>query len=283
MKKKSSKNCMPETEPMEIGVSTASYFNRLQVESAVGDIAAHGVGLCEVFLNSFCEYQPGFIRLLKERVEEAGIKVFSVHPMSTQFEPMMFSAHNRQREDAWKLFELVLQGARDLGAAHYVMHGPANLSGAAKGLEMERIAPAFRDMIQMAASYGVTLTLENVSWCLFCFPEYGAALQEAVGGGLKFTLDVKQAIRAGKRPEDFIAAVGGDIVNLHLCDALRQGEGKVALTMPGRGEVDFASIRDGLRAHGYSGPAFIEVYSDMYGQVGEIYESREAMRRIFNG
>ncbi len=268
---------------MEIGVSTASYFNRMQVEDALLDIGAHGVGLCEIFLNTFSEYRPAFIDLLCERITAAGLRVFSVHPMSTQFEPLLFSLHSRQRGDAWKLFELVLQAAHKLGASHYVMHGPANLSGAARNLQLGRIAPIFRKMIARAAEYNVTLTLENVSWCVFSKPEYGAALREAVGGrSLKFTLDVKQAIRAGSSPLAFIDAVGDDIVNLHLCDAVTQPDGTYTLTMPGSGTVDFAAIAAALRLRGYVGPAFIEVYSDMFSDISEIYQSLELMRKLLS-
>ena len=39
--------------PVQIGMSTASYFNRMPIEETVGDIGAHGVPLCELFLNTF--------------------------------------------------------------------------------------------------------------------------------------------------------------------------------------------------------------------------------------
>lgn len=76
---------------MEIGISTASYFNKLQIEDAVLDIGAHGVRLCELFLNTFSEYEPEFVDLLAERLERANVQVFSVHPMSMQYEPQLFS------------------------------------------------------------------------------------------------------------------------------------------------------------------------------------------------
>lgn len=266
---------------INIGISTASYFNKLEVEDALLDIGAHEVTVCEIFLNSFCEYQPEFIDLLCERIARAKLQVFSIHPMSTQYEPMLFSQHDRQRADAWKLFELVLQGAKRLGATHYVMHGPANLSGPVKNLQLERAVPTLGDMIALAASYGVVLTLENVSWCLFSQPEHGLMLKEALGDRLKFTLDIKQAIRAGSTPEALIKAVGANIENLHLCDAAWLPDGKMVFKMPGFGEVDFASIRDALKENGYSGPAFIEVYGDTYQDISELYESRERMERIF--
>ena len=268
---------------MEVGISTASFFNKCSIEDAVLDLGAHGVTLCELFLNSFSEYEPEFVDMLAGRVKRAGLKVFSVHPMSTQFEPLLFSLHPRQRGDSWKLFEQVLSDARTLGASHYVLHGAANLSGAAKNLQLERLVPIFTDMIALAKSYGVTLTLENVSWCLFRTPEFGARLLDALGSdSIHFTLDIKQAIRAGYSPLQFIDAVGDAIVNLHLCDAVQSSDGAYALKMPGKGDVDFAAVRDALNAHGYAGPAFIEVYSDMYRDIGEIYASRDCMQRVFN-
>lgn len=266
---------------INIGISTASYFNKLEVEDALLDIRAHGVSVCEVFLNSFCEYQPEFIDVLCERIALNNLQVFSIHPMSTQYEPMLFSQHDRQRGDAWKLFELVLQGAKKLGATHYVMHGPANLSGSVKHSQLERAIPTLGEAIAIAASFGVVLTLENVSWCLFRQPEDGFMLKEALGGKLKFTLDIKQAIRAGSTPEAFIAAVGDDIENVHLCDAIMLPDGRPQFKMPGFGTVDFDSIRDALKDHGYVGPAFIEVYGDMYQDISRLYESLDRMNLVF--
>ena len=105
------------------------------------------------------------------------------------------------------------------------MHGAAHLSGAAKNLGMSRIAPIFLDLAALAADYGIVLTLENVSWCVFNEPEFGARLQDATGGAIKHTLDVKQAVRSGFDPMDFIRAVGEQIVNVHLCDATKLPSG----------------------------------------------------------
>lgn len=268
---------------MMLGISTACYFQRLMVEDAVPDIGAHGVPLCELFLNSLSEYEPDFFSLLLDRINETGVHVYSVHPMSTQFEPQLFSIHPRQRTDAWALYERVLRGARKLGAKVYVMHGPVHLSGAAKNISLARIAPIFHELSEVAASYGITLALENVSWCAFRTPSFGRALRESLGdGALKYTLDVKQAIRAGCDPLDFVEAVGPDIVNVHLCDAVLDWSGRVSLRMPGLGGFDFTALRDALIRQGAETPAFIEVYSDMYTNASELYDSYARMRPIFD-
>ena len=265
---------------MEIGLSTASYFQKMQIEDAIPDIGAHGVPVCEVFLNTFCEYEPPFVELLAERLSAANVKVFSVHPMSMQFEPQLFSIHPRQRADALTIYERVLSAGKRLGARYYVMHGPARLFGGVKNIELARIAPIFVDLADRAAKYGIQLTLENVSWCVFNEPAFGARLQAMTGGEIKHTLDVKQAVRSGFDPMDFIRAVGEHIVNVHLCDATRLPSGGVRYDMPGFGEYDFVGMLNLLGKKGYNGPAFIEVYSDMYAEIPVLYESLSRVQSI---
>lgn len=265
---------------MEIGLSTASYFNKLQIEDAILDIGAHDIGLCELFLNTYSEYEPPFIDLLAERLQQANIRVFSVHPMSMQFEPQLFSIQSRQRADALRLFERVLAAGKRVGAQCYVMHGPARLFGGVKNIELTRITPILLDLDAMAKEYGIQLTLENVSWCVFNEPEFGIRLADSTGGVIKHTLDVKQAARSGYDPMDFIHAVGENIVNVHLCDAVKLPAGGVRYDMPGFGGYDFLSMFNLLAEKGYRGPAFIEVYSDMYAEIPTLIESYQKIQHI---
>jgi len=266
---------------MEVGISTASYFSKLQIEDAVLDIGAHHVPLCEVFLNSFSEYEPEFVDMLAKRMQSVGLKAFSIHPMSMQYEPQLFSVHPRQRGDAWKLYERVLKDGRTLGATHYVMHGPARLFDGVKNISLSRIGPILVELADMARENGIQLTLENVSWCIFNRPEFGAHLLDTIGTKpLRFTLDVKQAVRSGYDPVDYVKSVGDYIVNLHLCDATRLPNGTTRYDMPGFGEYNFGKLFKCLSEHGYRGPSFIEVYSDMYDSIPTLYISRERMTRI---
>ena len=85
---------------MQVGISTASFFNRLEVEDALVDLSSHGVRLCEVFLDTYSEYEPSYIDLLARRLAGRSLSVYSVHRMGTQFEPQLFSIQERQRNDA---------------------------------------------------------------------------------------------------------------------------------------------------------------------------------------
>ncbi len=250
---------------MDVGISTASIFNKAMVEDIPAMLSPMGCWLIEVFLNTFSEYRPDFVRLLKKRIDDAGLGVYSVHPMSSQFESQLFSIHPRQKSDALSIYREALNAGRILGASHYVMHGSPHLGGTAKNLELDRIAPIFVELMDVAAEYGITLCLENVSWCFFHTPVFGAELRERLGDHrLKFVLDIKQAVRAGEDPLAFVEAVGEDLENWHLCDYAFDHAGKLSLKMPGKGQCDFAALAAAMVNKGYKGPAFIEVYSDMY-------------------
>lgn len=91
---------------METGVSTASLFGRYNTEDAVRVLADAGVPLIEVSLSTFSEYEPAFAEQLA-RIR-GGVRVHSVHALTTQFEPQLFNASARVRADAEAIF---LQGA----------------------------------------------------------------------------------------------------------------------------------------------------------------------------
>ena len=256
---------------MNVGISTASIFNRLALEEVPAVLASMGCETMEVFLNTFSEYEPTFAALLRNRIDDAGQQVYSVHPMSTQFEAQLFSIHPRQKQDAFQIYRNVLEAGRILGANHYVMHGSPHLGGTAKNLEMDLLVPVFRELLSMAEDYGITLCLENVSWCFFHSPAFGKELSSRLGDHrLKFVLDIKQAMRCGEDPFAFIEAVGQDIANWHLCDYAIDEEGKLRLKMPGQGQCDFAAMAKTMLRAGYTGPAFVEVYSDMYTNFDEL-------------
>ena len=266
---------------MEIGISTASFFIKKMNEDAILDLGAHGVSVCELFLNSFCEYEPDFIDLLECRIHESGIKVYSIHPMGLQFEPQLFSTHPRQRADAFYMYEKVLKICNRLGADHYVMHATLSLNGVNRFYQIDRLIPIFQELNEIASSYHVQLMLENVSWCVCSTPEAARAINEKMNGTLHFNLDTKQAVRMGYNPVEFIEAFGSNISNVHLCDAIISNDGSFDLKMPGKGNLNFLAIRDALKKVGYSGPAFIEVYSHMFSDLSELYDSRDRMQEIF--
>ena len=264
---------------MECGISTASLFLHCNVEDALLEIAKTGCKTTEVFLNTSSEYESEFVDLIAERVEQSGLKVHSLHAMSTQFEPQLFSLHARQRADAIKVFRQVLSAAKRLRAGIYVMHGPAHMSGMVKNVDMSRLGPIVRDLCDLASDYGVTLTWENVSWCLFCEPEFARRILDASKSDkLRFTLDIKQAARTGRSPFEYLNAMGDRIANVHICDYVQ--EERLKLCMPGQGAFDFRRLKQELLNHGYAGPLLIEVYSDLFRNIDELADCYRCMSRL---
>lgn len=264
---------------MQVGISTASFFNKSNVEDTPARMKAIGSFVCEIFLNTFSEYEEEFVTKLAQNTRENGLQVYSIHPMGTQFEPQLFSPHARQRADALKIYRQVLRAGRILGASCYVMHGPAGLNGAVKNMDLPRIGPIVRELCEIAGEYDLKLAWENVSWCLFSIPSFGQRLLEATGADdLRFTLDIKQAVRSGYSPLEYVDAIGERLINLHICD-YRYVAGRFRLAMPGQGECGFFALRAALEQKKYKGPAFIEVYSDMFQEDSELLESYRYIQR----
>ncbi len=255
---------------MEFGISTAAFYRRAATEDALCHIREQGASLCEVYLESFSEYTPDFAHLLRQRTDALGLRVLSVHPMGTQFEPQLFSLSLRQHDDAWRIYERVLLSASLLGAKLYVMHGPPTMRGALKNAEAERISPIIAELCALAGRYGVRLAWENVSWCMFDSPAFPSSIEPYLGGtDLGYTLDIKQAARSGFAPEEILGAMGNRLCHVHACDYCWQN-GRLFTAMPGRGSFDFARLGERLRQKGYQGAVMLEPYSDTYESIGEI-------------
>ena len=263
------------------GISTASFFDTLMLEDAPALFRQWGVRNAEYYLNSYCEYDPAFVDRLAKETEDAGIRVIGVHPMSLQYEPLLFTPHPRQRADAIKAYELVLRAGERLHADHYVMHGPVVLNGVAKNLQLERLAPIFDTLSDMAEDHGLHLTLENVSYSIMPTPEVGLKIRSLIRRPLYHTLDIKQSIRAGIDPLQFVEAFGEQILAVHACDCDFSGD-RPRYCLPPHGGYDFKGLVDALLKKGFSGAVLLEAYSDMFKDQSELKDAYYALDHIIN-
>ncbi len=263
------------------GISTASFFDTLMLEDAPALFRQWGVKNAEYYLNSYCEYDLAFVDRLAKETEDAGIRVVGVHPMSLQYEPLLFTPHPRQRSDAMKSYELVLRAGERLHADHYVMHGPVVLNGVAKNLQLERLAPIFDTLSDMAEDHGLHLTLENVSYSIMPTPQIGTEIHSLITRPLYHTLDIKQAIRAGVDPMAFVDAFGEFILAVHACDCDFSGE-RPRYCLPPHGGYDFARLARALKSKGFEGSFLLEAYSDMYRDKSELKDAYDALTQLIN-
>ena len=262
------------------GISTASFFDTLMLEDAPALLRHWGIQYAEYYLNSYCEYNADFINCLAKETEEAGIRVVGVHPMSLQYEPLLFTPHPRQRADAMKAYELVLRAGERLHADHYVMHGPVVLgNGVSKNLELTRLAPIFDTLSDMAEDHGMHLTLENVSYSIMPKPEIGLEIHSLMKRPLYHTLDIKQSIRAGVDPLAFVEALGTYILAVHACDCDLSCD-RPRYCLPPYGGYDFKRLIDALQKKGFEGSVLLEAYSDMYRDKSELKDAYDALTKM---
>ena len=243
---------------MKVGISTATFFTRLLTEDSFSVIRRLGGECAEVFLTTWFEYEPSFADLLRERKDEAGVEVYSVHALNTQFEPELFNAAERTRRDAETLYRKVLAAGQKIAPEKF-------------GRRMEELG-------RMALDYGITLCLENVHWAAFSFPEFFTEAKEfcpSVGA----VLDIKQARQSGRDWREYIDAMGDRLRNVHISDC--DAEGNIRLV--GRGVFPFPELVGRLRAADYDGPLMIEQYAGDYDNFEQVADSVKYIQNIIGG
>lgn len=260
---------------MHIGISTASFYPTL-IEKGILHAAALGFGDVELFINSESEYRAPFRAQLKRQLADCGLHVVSVHPYTSATEGhLLFSDYPRRTCDALDQYERYFEAAGDLGARYFTFHGE---SLRPRGLPPSRSAEhrfeTYHALCARAARYGVTFTQENVSWCRSSDLDFLRGLYDNVPE-LRFTLDIKQAHRAGRDWSDYVERIGDRIVNLHLSDY----DAETDCLLPGKGTVDFAALFTALWRHGYAGDALVEVYQTDYTTLEQLSACRQYLQR----
>lgn len=249
---------------MRLGLSTAAFYGRYETEEAAEHIAELGLDCAEVFLQSESEETTAFASLVKRSL--CGVPCTSIHPLGG-YENYMAGRPNRQIRDAFDHFRRLLDAGAELGAEVFVYHGrntpllsplPWNLAW-----NIEALVP----MCEEAEKRGMVIGWENVCWCQLTEPVRVMEARNALPQ-VRYTLDIKQAMRAGCDPMAFIRAMGDRLCNVHVCDWDENGK----LCLPGEGVVDFDALAHALLAVGYHGPVIMEPYR-------ALIKSDEALRR----
>ena len=122
---------------MQTGISTASLFIREKTEGALKVLSDNKIKCAEVFLESFCEYQPEFGKILKS--VKGDIDVHSVHLLTTQIEPQLYSVNERAKDDSFKILDDAMATAEIIGAKYYSFHGVTRMKVTPLKMDFERI------------------------------------------------------------------------------------------------------------------------------------------------
>lgn len=258
---------------MRIGLTTAAFYGVMETEDAAAHLASLGIPCCEVFLETYSEYNAAFGALLHERL--GSVACVSVHAKSQHFESDFLGISPRQRADSYAMLGGFLDAGQALGAHVYVYHGPASLRGAAPRLE--RWQAPMAEAIDMARRRGIAFSWETVSWCHLNSPARVHAFRE-VWPDLHFVLDTKQVFEMGLDPVDFAQAMGERLAHVHILDHDAQGQ----LVLPGKGVHDFRDLARALWDSGYEGDIILEPYSNLISSEAALLASLDWLRETFH-
>ena len=257
---------------IRIGASTANLYP-LETERALDRLLELGFRELEVFLNTESEAEETFVCRLRERADEAGAVIRSVHPYLSGSEPyLLFSAYRRRYEDGLKLYRRLFRAAQLLGASYVVMHGDKR-EGV---LPVEESIACFEGVYDLGRTYGVTLLQENVVRFRAGDPAYIAAMRRQLGNKARFVFDIKQCLRSGHAPDEMLDAMGDALAHVHISDH----DATHDCLMPGTGKVDYGAFFARLLRRGFCGSVMIELYRTNYEAETELVSGRQYLEDV---
>lgn len=118
---------------------------------------------------------------------------------------------------------------------------------------------------------------ENVNLFRSEDPEFIVRMRENLKEECAFVLDVKQAVRAGKDPIAMCAAMGENLVHVHINDNDRNSD----CLLPGFGTMDFNVLKNQLEGFGFAGDLIIEVYRRSFTDLKELEAAKRTINTIF--
>lgn len=260
---------------MLVGISTATYFTKLVTENCFSVIWRNGGKIAEVFLTTYSEFEEDFAKLLnKERGE---VDIYSIHALSTAYEPQLFNKAERTRKDAEMFFRKVLKVGQMIGAKCYTFHGSTRMKKT-QIIDPVAFGKRMKELGDIALEYGITLCLETVHWCAFNTPKFFEVVKEHAPN-IGVTLDIKQAWQSGYDWNDYLDVIGDRLKNVHLCD--HDSEGNIC--MVGKGVFPFDKLFERLEKDGYKGPVIIEQYAKDYTDFDEVGDSVKYLNNTIGG
>ncbi|MBA2278308.1 MAG: DUF309 domain-containing protein, partial [Chloroflexia bacterium] len=126
----------------------------------------------------------------------------------------------------------------------------------------ERFVALTAELAAACGAAGITLGLENVSWCALSsvrdvvafatrLTEIGTPTQ------IGFVFDPFQAVEAGANLFMILAAMGNRVVDVHISDYRERDPGARHLP-PGDGDLPWSALLRAVAGSGYAGPLMIE-------------------------
>ena len=255
---------------MEFGISSACFYPQL-TEETVRQLAARGIRSAEVFINTFSELEPGYLRALRREADESGMRIRSIHPFGCAFDPfMLFTHYDRRLQDALDWHRRYFEAANLLGAEVFVFHGDRWREPPARSVcSDEDYFQRFALLRDLGKEYGVTVAQENVSRCRSKDVDFLERMGACLGGDMALVFDNKQALRSGVDWRQFLERLGHYVAHVHI-----SGSGPEGDCLPLRQEdPELEGILSALHRQGFDGAVMVELYGEHMDSAAPIYDS----------
>ncbi len=256
-----------------VGASTACMYPQDTAES-LEMLCQHGIHSFELFLNTFSEFQPNYLDKLKRIAREYDAQILSVHPFTSEMESMFFfSDYPARLADGLALYERLFSRARELGARFFIFHGGKEHFVKSEEEYFER----YQMLLEAAKRQDLLLLHENVvrtkSHDLDFLLQLSKALPDA-----RFVLDIKQAVRSGVSPFDFLEHLGNKVEHIHFSDHNAQKDCLPA----GQGTLDLNRFFHQMLLETTCRSVVMELYRSSFGSVENIVESCHLISKILD-
>lgn len=259
---------------MKAGISTACLYPML-LEDAFSTLLRLGFDEFEIFINTFSELKPDFVRELRLKAADTGSRVKSLHPFTSGYESfLLFSDYERRFRDGLEFYKRYLEVCNLLGADFLVLHGKRN--DKRSPASEEQYFDRYGELFQLGKKFGVTVAQENVNQFLSDEPAFLLKMKKYCGRDCAFVLDIKQAVRGGQDPFQVCAAMGDQIVHVHMND----NKPGFDCLLPGCGTMDYPALTRLLKSFRYKGDFMIEVYRHNFNRCEELLAAKRVVEEL---
>ncbi|MCH3971901.1 MAG: sugar phosphate isomerase/epimerase [Oscillospiraceae bacterium] len=260
---------------MQVGISTACLYPAL-LEKSLAELLKLGFRRFEFFFNTVSELQPQYVRGLAEMMHRYGATAKSVHPFTSGYESfLLFSGYERRFEDTVEFYKSYFEAANILGANLLVLHGQRLEKQG--DMSAEAYFEHYHKLLETGRSFGITVAQENVNRFRSSDPPFLVQMRSYLHNDCAFVLDIKQSVRAGYSPFETCAAMGEQLVHVHLND--NNLPGKTCL-LPGFGRMDYSRLMHQLVRQNYQGDCIIEVYRSSFDKPAELLQAKKTTEQL---
>lgn len=258
---------------MNFGISTACFYPEVLTEDTIKIISDIGFSTCEVFFESFDEMKGNILNNIKFNLQKYNLKVRTIHPFPSPFEPFLFDKYERRRLEMESKFIDACIAAKYLGAKYYVFHGERSTKAEA---DAKWTANIMDNLSRIASNHDVKIAWENVSWCRSNSPSFIKEVLDNMQEEIYFTFDVKQSIRSFRNVDEYLDIFKERLVNVHISDSDFNND----CLLPGFGEYNLVEVIKKAKVLNDDCQFIIEVYRDNFNGIEDIKKCFDYIKKL---